>query len=182
MMRNSSTSWGWVSRSLHWGMAVLIAIQVVLGKYSHDLDRSVEKLNLMMWHKSIGITLLFLVLIRLAWLVISRRPAPERPAPAWEKWLARISHVSLYALMIGIPISGWLMNSAKNVPFSLYRAVPWPALIAPDKVLGKIFEEWHEFLGNVLIVIVFIHVTAALWHHFHRKDSVLANMLGGGNI
>ena len=178
MMRNTSSSWGWVSRIIHWLMAGLIAGQVVLGKYAEDLDRSAQKLNLMMWHKSLGIVLLLLVVVRLAWLLANPRPAVAAPAFAWQKWAARVSHASLYALMFAVPLSGWLMNSAKNVPFSLFRTIPWPNLIGPDKGLGELFQRCHELLGDALIAILLIHVIAAFWHHFHRGDEVLRNMLG----
>ena len=122
--------------------------------------------------------LLALVLVRLAWLLANPRPDSYDAAIAWQKWSARISHTSLYALMIAVPLTGWLMNSAKNVPFSLFRAVPWPNLIGPDKALGQLFQTWHELLGDALIALVMVHALAALWHHFHQKDHVLRNMLG----
>jgi cytochrome b561 len=178
MLRNSLTAWGSVARTFHWLMAVIIIGQVVLGKYAHGLDRTPEKLNLMMWHKSIGITLLLLVLLRLMWALISPRPRADSAAARWERTAAWLSHISLYVLMLAIPLSGWLMNSAKNVPFSLYRLVPWPTLIGPNEALGKVFEEWHESLVAVMLVLLLIHVAAALWHHFLKRDKVLLRMLG----
>ncbi len=132
----------------------------------------------MMVHKSIGICLLLLVLIRLVWIRIS--PAPESlPGTAnWTRLLSRLSHAALYALMITIPLSGWLMNSAKNVPLSLFRVVPWPNLMQPDAGLGKTFEFWHNQLVTLLLALLSIHVAAALWHHVSRGDATLRRMLG----
>jgi cytochrome b561 len=160
-------------------MAALIIAQGVLGKYAHELEPTPEKLNLMMWHKSIGITLLFLVFFRSLWKLANPRPVVAMATARWERTSARLSHIGLYALMFTIPLSGWLMNSAKNIPFSLYRIVPWPALIGPDKALGEVFEEWHEGLVSVLLALLVLHIAAALWHHFVKKDTVMIGMLWG---
>ena len=80
--------------------------------------------------------------------------------------------------MLAIPLSGWLMNSAKNVPFSLFRVIPWPALTGPDEALGEVFEELHEGLVTALVFLLALHVAAALWHHFFKRDRVLLRMLG----
>ena len=181
MLRNSSSDWGLVARIFHWLMAALIAGQVILGKYAQELDRTPQKLNLMMWHKSIGVTLLFLVLLRLLWTLINPRPVSGPKTARWERTAAGLNRIGLYALMFAIPLSGWLMNSAKNVPFSLYRTLPWPPLTGPDKVLGELFEEWHAGLVSVMLAMLAIHIAAALWHHFLKKDGVLLRMLRDGN-
>lgn len=177
MLRNTKTSWGWVARTLHWSMATLIIGQVVLGKYAHELGRTPQKLNLMMWHKSIGITLLFLVALRLLWALLNPRPQAASAMAKWELTAARISHISLYTVMFAIPLSGWLTNSAKNVPFSLFRLVPWPALIGPDEALGERLQEWHESLVALMLLLLTVHIGAALWHHFLKRDTVLLRML-----
>jgi len=159
-------------------MAILILGQVVLGKYAHELGRTPDKLSLMMWHKSIGITLLLLVLLRIAWALSNPRPLPDSSAPKWERAAAWLNHISLYLLMLAIPLTGWLMNSAKNVPFSLFRVIPWPSLLGPDEALGEIFEELHEGLVTVMVVLLGLHVAAALRHHYLKRDRVLLRMLG----
>jgi cytochrome b561 len=179
MLKNSEVAWGWLARNLHWLMAVLILGQMGLGKYAHELDLSPEKLNLMMWHKSIGITLLFLAIARLTWALLNPRPAPPEGIARWQQRAAGLSHTALYGLMLAIPISGWLFNSAKNVPFSLYRVVPWPSLIGADDELAEVFGEWHEGLVLTLLILLGVHVSAALWHHFVRRDEVLLRMLTG---
>lgn len=178
MLRNSATGWGSVTRAFHWLMAIFIIGQIALGKYAHELGRTPEKLNLLMWHKSIGISLLLLVLLRLLWALVSPGPRGDPALPNWQRKAAWLSHAGLYLLMFAIPLSGWLMNSAKNVPFSLYRTIPWPALIRPDKAYGEVLEEWHEGLVAVMLVLLLIHVGAALWHHFVKRDKVLLRMLG----
>ncbi len=178
MLRNTTASWGRVSRYLHWIMAALLIGQVLLGRYANALERSPEKLNLMMWHKSIGISLLLLMLARLVWAWINPAPSPMPGTAAWVRSASRLSHAALYVLVITIPMSGWLMNSAKNIPFRLFRLVPWPNLLKPDANLGRVFEFWHNQLVALLLVILCIHVAAALWHHFYRRDATLKRMLG----
>lgn len=158
-------------------MAVLLLGQVVLGKYAHELDRSMEKLNLMMWHKSIGICLLTLVIIRLAWNYLNPQPTPGETAKRWQILAQRLSHAALYFLMVAIPLTGWLMNSAKNIPFRVFRTIPLPDLIPPGEKLGEVFEDWHEGLVEALLVLLTIHVAAAFWHHFYHRDAVLLRML-----
>lgn len=105
------------------------------------------------------------------------RPIVAIATARWERITARLSHIGLYALMLAIPLSGWLMNSAKNMPFSRYRMVPWPALIGPDKGMGELFQEWHERLVVALLALLVLHIAAVLWHHFLKKDTVLLGML-----
>lgn len=180
MWGNTTTSWGWVARTLHWLMAALILGQIVLGKYAQGLALSPVKLNAMMWHKSLGIVLLLLVTVRLTWAWLQPRPGALGAGSRWQQFAARLSHILLYVLMITVPLCGWLMNSAKNVPFSLFRVLPLPVLVGPDEHLGKLFQWLHEILGNTLLILITFHVLAALWHHFLSKDEVLCRMLGFG--
>lgn len=159
-------------------MAALLVSQVLLGRYAAALERSPEKLDLMLAHKSLGISLLLLVSLRLAWTWMNVVPSSLPGSAKWTRYAARLSHGALYALMVAIPVSGWLMNSAKNIPFRLFRLVPWPDLVKPDADLGHVFEFWHQQLVTVLLVLLCIHVAAALWHHFLRRDATLKRMLG----
>ena len=172
-------SWTLVAKLLHWLMAALILAQLALGKYAESIALSPQKLNLMVWHKSIGIVLLLLVLIRLTWAVVNPRPSPVDGIGVIMRKASKYSHFVLYLLMLSIPLSGWLMNSAKNIPFSVFRTIPWPNLIGPDKKLAVLFEQLHEGLVNILGIVLVIHVLAALWHHFYRQDRVLTRMWFG---
>jgi cytochrome b561 len=159
-------------------MAAMLTGQVVLGKYAQGLELSPAKLNSMMWHKSLGITLLFLAIVRLLWTVLNPRPEFGTGTRPSLRISARLNHLGLYVLMIAIPLSGWLMNSAKNVPFNLFRTVPWPALIDANENLGDLFQWWHESLVSAMLVLFFLHLSGVLWHHFYKRDNVLLRMLG----
>ncbi|MEJ8567493.1 cytochrome b [Elongatibacter sediminis] len=177
MIRNTAHGWGALARQAHWLMAALILGQVVLGKYAEALDRTPQKISLLMWHKSLGITLLLLALLRLGWALANPRPTLPPDTPPWRRHAVRLSHGMLYGLMLAIPISGWLYNSARNIPLSLFRLIPWPPLMEPDEALAPRLGDWHEGLVMALLVLVTLHAGAALWHHFHQRDSVLLRML-----
>lgn len=162
---------------MHWFVAALIFTQFALGWTAALWRLSPVKLNLFVWHKSTGMLILALVLLRLLWRLA--HPTPELPAdmPAWERAAARASHALLYALMIAMPVSGWIINSAAGVPFSIFRLIPLPALVAPDKHTAELAALAHLSLFVVLAALVAVHAAAALRHHFVKRNKVLAGML-----
>jgi len=178
-MRNTSESWGGLARFLHWSMAVLILAQVVLGKVGHEMARSPLKLEVLTWHKSLGVLLLALAVLRIAWRWINPTPAAPGAMPAWQRNAARLTHAALYLLLLAIPLSGWLLISAENVPFRVFWLVPWPSLTGPDEAIADMAEDAHEILATGLLWLLALHVGAALKHHFVDHDGVLANMLRG---
>ncbi len=180
MANGLPTVWSPLARGLHWLMAALILAQGAVGWFGHEMNRSPVKVEVMTAHKSLGITLLLLVALRLLWRWA--HPAPPHPAGSkpWEVWAARLSHALLYLLMIALPLSGWLSASTSIVPWKLWWVIPWPAIAAPDQGLHEFAEELHEFLVKALIALLIVHVAAALRHHFLRRDDVLLRMWRGG--
>ena len=176
--RNSSVRYGSVAQFLHWGIVVLLIVQVTLGKIADSLPVGLERLVMMARHKSFGITILGLALLRLAWRLIDRPPPPP-PMPRWQQIAARLNHWGLYALLFALPLSGWLMSSAANRPASWFGLAQLPDFIAPDPGLKEVFEEVHEMLVNVLFVLAGLHVAAALKHQFVDRDGLLLRMLPG---
>jgi cytochrome b561 len=174
---DSPASWGATAKFFHWLVALLIFSQFALGWLAVSWHLSPTKLNLFVWHKSIGMVVLVLVVARLAWRLT--HPAPPLPdsMPAWERAAAHASHVLLYVLMIGIPMAGWVVNSAAGVPFRIFRWVPLPAIVAPDKPTADSAALVHLWLGIALAVVVAVHIAAALRHHFVQRDNVLVRML-----
>lgn len=162
---------------LHWLMALLLAILFAVGLYMVDLPLSPQKLKIYSWHKWAGVTAFLLVLLRLAWRF--GHPAPTLPTtmPAWQKSAAHGMHHLLYLLMIAIPISGWLMSSAKGFQTVYFGVLPLPDLVAKNRELGKTLEEVHEVLANGLALLVLAHIGAALKHHLLDRDDVLSRML-----
>ena len=174
-IHNTEQQWGLPSKLLHWLTALLILIQIPLGFYANDLANSPLKLELFGWHKSFGILILMLAIMRLLWRMAGSIPSlPD--ASLVQRRLANLGHSLLYGLMLVLPLSGWIMSSAANRPINWFWIMELPALTGPDKVLKKIAEEVHEVSVILLLVVLAVHIGAALWHHFKLRDSVLKRM------
>lgn len=179
MIRNTLAAWGTPARWLHWIVAALVLVQIALGWVAVSLQVSPLKLDLFVWHKSIGLVVLALVVVRMLWRLANPAPAPPAAAAAWERRAARASHVLLYLTLIALPVTGWILNSAANIPFRVFRRVLLPAIVPPDDRTAEFAARAHLALFVVLAVLLAVHVGAALWHHFVRRDDVLTRMLGG---
>lgn len=176
--RNTSVRYGWVAQFLHWAVLALLAVQVVLGKVAHELPVGFERLVMMSRHKSLGITILAIAVLRLLWRWFDHPPPPP-PMPRWQHVAASLNHWALYALLFVLPLTGWLTSSAANRPVSVWGLVQLPDFVAPDAGLKEVLEETHEFLVNVLFVLVALHVAAALKHQFIDRDGLIRRMLPG---
>jgi len=163
----------------HWLIAILILAAFPLGLYMHELPLSPTKLKLYSYHKWIGMTVLLLFVPRILWRLTHRPPAPL-PMPAWQHKIAEGTHHLLYLLMFLVPLSGWLMSSAKGFQVVYFGVLPIPDLIGKDKELGELLEEMHEVLSWSLISLVGLHLAGALKHHIIDKDSTLRRMLPFG--
>ncbi len=166
--------------ALHWLTALLIAVTFPLGLYMHGLALSPFKLQLVSYHKWLGVTIFLLALARLAWRLGHAPPPLPDTIPAWQQRAAQGLHHLLYVLLLAIPLSGWLMSSAKGVPVVYLGLVQLPDLVGKDKALGEMLEEVHEMLNFGLLGLVGMHVAAALKHHFIDKDTTLLRMLPFG--
>ena len=177
--RNTPTTYGASARFAHWGTLLLLIGSFGLGWYMTDLALSPQKLKLYSYHKWIGVTVFLLVMLRLGWRLVS--PPPPLPAhmPAWERRAAMFSHVLLYALLFAVPLSGWLMSSAKGFQTVYLGMLPIPDLLAKSSDLGKALENVHEILTRLLLAVAGLHAAAALKHHWIDRDDVLARMTPG---
>ena len=165
------------AKLLHWLIALMIFGMLGFGFYMTGLDLSPTKLELYSWHKWAGVTVFALVLVRLAWRIGHKPPALPAHMPAIEGVAAHASHHLLYVLMLAIPLSGWLMSSAKGFQTVWFGVLPLPDLLAKDKALGNLLETVHFVLNYTLIAVLLGHVGAALKHHFIDRDDVLTRML-----
>ena len=174
---NVGLRYGGVAQGLHWLVAVLVLSQFGLGWYMSDLPLSQLKFDLYQLHKSLGLTIFALVVVRLAWRL--RHPPPPLPAslPVWERAAARTNHALFYALLLVQPLIGLLQSNAANFPVVVWGVLPVPALIGSDEALGEALVEVHETVAAVLLVLIVLHVAAALRHHFLLKDDILRRML-----
>ena len=171
-----STTYTPVAKGLHWLMAAMILGLLALGIYMHELPLSPQKLELYAWHKWFGVTVFLLVWLRLAWRVTHRPPAlPDSISPLM-RLAAHAGHFLLYVLMIAIPLSGWLMSSAKGFQTVWFGVLPIPDLLGRDRELGDLLQQVHKLLNLLLMLTLAGHVVAALWHHFVLKDDTLRRM------
>ncbi len=177
---HSHSEYTTTAKLLHWLVAGLVVVQFVLANLAEraeDADDLVRELALFANHRSVGITILTLIVIRLLWRW--RHPVPRLPAsvPRWQVIASRLSHYSLYAILLAMPISGWLMSSAADVSISWFNLVPIPDFVAPDHERHEFFEGIHKLLAKLLFVIASLHILAALKHRLFDKDGVLQRML-----
>jgi cytochrome b561 len=166
-----------VAQTFHWIIAALVVMQFVLANMADDLPIGVHKLALLARHKSFGMTVLVLAIVRLLWRL--RNPPPQLPdgmAPA-ERMLARATHAAFYVLLFAMPLTGWMMSSAKNYSVSWFGVFTWPNLIGKNETAFELLRSTHHVLGYILFSIAILHVLAALKHHFWNKDDVLVRML-----
>jgi cytochrome b561 len=181
-IRNSKRTWGSVSRAFHWIIVLLIINQWVIAERADSLPLGLAKLQALAWHKSFGITILALAVIRLAWRWTNPVPDLAAETRPWERALAKISHLLLYALIFALPLTGWLMSSAKNFPVSWFGLLQLPDLVAPGEQTFHRMHDLHHLLFNVLVVVAALHVAGALKHHFIDRNDVLKRMLPFGRV
>ena len=168
-----------VAIGLHWLVGLMILSSFGVGLYMVDLSLSPIKLRLYSWHKWAGVTIFMLVLIRFLWRLSHAAPTLPSGMPRWQRVAAEASHYLLYAMMIAIPLSGWLMSSAKGFQTVYFGVMPIPDLLQKNKELGETLALVHQTLNFTMIGIVIVHAAAAFKHHFIDKDDILRRMLPG---
>lgn len=168
-----------VSILLHWSIVVLLVSQVVVGVYFSDWAKGPEKGRFFFIHFSLGVTILLLSLVRLGWRL--SHPAPPLPDhyAAWERLLARATHVGFYVVMIGMPLTGWIMVSDSPRPLpDVWGVLPWPKAPGVGEAASGASNTLHV---NVILpffwVLLFLHVSGALKHQFLDRDETLWRML-----
>ena len=167
--------------ALHWLIALLIFIAFPMGWYMSDLQLSPTKLQLFSYHKWIGISVLVLAVVRIIWRATHTPPALPSSISRIQQMGSHVVHGFLYLLLFAVPVSGWLMSSAKGFKTVLFGVLPLPDLIGKDKELGKLLEFVHQSLNYVLLLLVVLHVAALIKHRFIDHDNVLTRMLPGGS-
>lgn len=169
--------WDAVSKLFHWSTAALIIAMIVLGWLAVSYPMSPSKIQLFNWHKSLGLFVLTWMVLRLVWRLT--HPAPRLPGTmsGLERWLAHLTHGGLYLLLLAMPVSGWIINSAADFPLKWFGLFRVPQLVGPDKGIQDAAEAVHYAIFWLIAALVVIHAAAALYHHFVRRDDVLRRML-----
>jgi cytochrome b561 len=169
--------WSPVSQLLHWATLALIVWLAWRGLTMVDMPNTPAKINAYALHKSLGLTLLALVVVRLAWRLLARAPRPVTGTPAWQERIASLTHVGLYVLLLAMPLSGWLFNSASGYPLQWFKQFNLPAIAGRDTALAELAVNVHRWGFWLLVLLVALHAGAALYHHFVQRDATLLRML-----
>ena len=180
-LRNSATRWGAVAQLLHWTVVVLIIAQFIMGYVAARLPLGLQQLVLLTRHKSVGMTILVLAILRIIWRVMSQRPALPAGIIRWETVATHVTHGMLYVLLLAIPLSGWMMSSARSFPVSWFGMFDVPDLVAPGEAMFEFMQQTHVAVTTALLVVSVTHALVALKHHFVSRDTVLRGMLPWGN-
>ena len=162
--------------AVHWVMAIGLVGLFIFGLYMADLPVSPAKLKYYSWHKWAGVTLFALLVFRIVWRATHRPPELPAHMSRGEQFVAHAGHAALYLLMIAVPLSGWLMSSAKGFQTVWFGVLPIPDLIGKDKATGELLALVHKSLNLLFVAVIVGHVGAALKHHFIDKDGLLDRM------
>ncbi len=177
-LRNSPQSFGLVSRIIHWTMALLIIGMLALGLRIEGMEPGLSNLWLYGLHKSIGLILLALVLLRILWHIISPPPAPTGPPDAWPQRLARATHLAIYALLLVIPLSGWIASSASGLDVMLFDRWVIPSIAPVSETWENAGWTVHGVATKLLMGLLLLHVAGALKREMDG-DGTLTRMIRG---
>jgi cytochrome b561 len=174
---SAPTRYNAVAQTFHWIIAALIVTQFTLAWMAEDLPLGAHKLGLLARHKSFGMTVLMLAVLRLLWRLFNHPPRLPDGMSKIEHVLAKITHASFYILLFAMPLTGWQMSSAKNYSVSWFGLFTWPNLIGKNEDNFDLLRSTHMILSDALFVLAVLHILAALKHHFWNQDDVLLRML-----
>jgi len=177
---NTEGAYGIIAQVLHWCVAALIFVQIPLGLYAANLPVSLARLQWLSYHKSLGVTILALVLVRLVWRWIDAPPALPGTMTVWERHAALAIHRALYLVPVLAMIAGWMYASAAGLSINWFGWILVPDLIDKNTELAPPFKELHHGLVGLLVLLLIGHVGAAARHAFVLRDRVVQRMLPAG--
>lgn len=173
-VRNTSVSYGSVAKFFHWLIFFLLVGMIIFGYFLEDIPKDYKPVAYNI-HKLTGLTILILMLLRGLWALSNPKPLPPFDVPVWQRWAERLVHFLLYAAIIAMPLAGWIGSIASGKPPHLGSFnVSLP--IAQDKSLASAAFEVHNTTAIIIIILVSIHILAALYHYFIKKDEILGRM------
>jgi cytochrome b561 len=181
MLRNTATSWGSLSRWFHWILGIAIIGMIAYGWWMNHFPARADRYFYRSIHADFGYMVLLLTVIRLFWRSVNPVPALPDDMPRWQRIGGHVGHWALYLTTILVAMLGWAMSGARQPNqnyasfFGLFNV---PQFTSPDKVAAGAYEERHVFFAYTLLALIVLHVAAAIWHHFIRRDRVVARMIG----
>lgn len=174
--RNTEHRWGSVAKFFHWTIALLILGNGIFGLCMDLAHGPMQQINWLALHKSIGLTVLALFLLRVLWR-LANRPPKDEPTPRWQHYLAHGVHSTLYALVALLPLSGWWFNSIAGKPLQYFKLFNLPALTGANPDARRFWHGVHEYLFWFLVLLLVLHIAGAIKHHLVDRDNTLRRML-----
>jgi cytochrome b561 len=178
-LKSDAAQWGSLARFFHWAVVLLILTQAVIGLVMVELPKRPSTIPVYSFHKSLGLTILALAVLRLVWRVFDPRPEDASGMPRWQTIGARCGHALLYGLLFAVPLSGWLFDSASSLrPLYWFDLIHVPSLTGgKNEAIKEFAQEAHEWLFWLLALVAAGHAGMALVHHFVNRDDTLRRML-----
>jgi cytochrome b561 len=170
--------YGATAKVFHWLIAALLLVQYLIGWLMPDLHRNMKPGAPMIFHVSVGLTILALIVLRLAWR-LSHPVAPESSLPPWQRVTSEAVHWLLYVLVLATTMTGWLFASYRGWSLAYFYLVPLPMLASENAAAGKSIDGWHQALGWTLLAFIAVHLAAALVHIFVHRNRIMQRMLPG---
>ncbi len=180
-LKSDDARWGSAAKFFHWSVVILLLVQATVGLVMVQLPKRPSVIAWFSFHKSLGLTILLLALLRLAWRAFDRHPLPPPGMPRWQVLGAKAGHVLLYGLLFAVPLTGWLFDSASSLrPLFWWDLIKMPSLTGGANAdLKPIAQTLHLWLFLALAAVAAGHAAVALVHHFFQRDDVLRRMLPG---
>ncbi len=175
------TQYGITAKVLHWLVVALLLAQYLIGWFMPDIHRGMQPGDAMTWHISVGIVILALIVIRLAWR-LTHRVLPEGSLAPWQRILSETLHWLLYLLVLLTTISGWLFASFRGWSISFFFLTPLPMLSSENLPALRAINHWHQKFEWTLLILIGLHVVAALAHLVVYRDRVMHRMLPGVSV
>ena len=176
MLKNTESSYGVIAKGFHWLLFLMLTFMIAAGNFLASMPKGPEKLQAAGMHKSFGLVVLALILLRLVWRLVNVTPKDPEGTPAVQNLMAHAMHWALYVLMFAQPLAGILMSQAAGYPVSFFGLFELPVLLDKDPSLAQFFRGAHGTVWILLVLAVIGHAGAALYHHFVTKDDVLKRM------
>lgn len=180
MIRNTVSSWGSLARLFHWTLGLTILGMLAYGWWMNHIPARPDRFFHRSIHADIGYLVLFLMVIRLIWRGVNPTPTLPAGTPRWERIAAGVSHGALYAVTLLVAMLGWAHSGAHTPDYSSWFGLfKVPQITSPDKAAAAAYEDRHILFAYVLLALIVIHIAAAAWHHFMKRDRVAARMING---
>jgi len=168
--------YGGIAKALHWLIAALLLAQYLIAWFMPHIGRNTPNTGLVNLHLSFGALIFFVVVAR--WLWRLTHPVPSmRELTRWQRTLSWVTHISIYAVLLIMPLMGWANAGFRGYEVSLFNLIPLPALVAKGSAFGRALGDIHALVAWYFLAVIGLHIVTALYHRFVLRDAVMARML-----